>query len=112
MATRTRRGDAPEYGYDVDPEANRRAIRKAKREVVQRTEDAIDAAATIKDEVERERSIRALAELRQEANDALDKGVPVDEVARQIDLSVDTFVSAVSSAGDVDPGVVVSRQRS
>ena len=30
----------------------------------------------------------------------------MDEVAQQIDLSVDTFVSAVSSAGDVDPDAV------
>ena len=105
MATRTRRGDAPEYGYDVDPEAYRRAIRKAKREVAQRTEDAIDAAAAIKDKKEREQSIRALVELRDEANDALDKGVSVDEVAQRVDLSMDSFVSAITG-GDVDPGVV------
>ena len=105
MSTRTRRGDAPEYGYDVDPEAYRRAIRKAKREVAQRTEDAIDAAAAIKDKKEREQSIRALVELREEANDALDKGVPVDEVAQRVDLSMDSFVSAITG-GDVDPDVV------
>ena len=89
MATRTRRGDAPEYGYDVDPEAQRRAIRRAKRKVADRAEEAIDAAAAIKDEEEREQSIRALVEVRDEANDALDKGVPVDEVAQRVDLSMD-----------------------
>jgi hypothetical protein len=106
MSTRTRRGEAPEFGVDVDPEAEARAIRKAKRDVAQRTEEAFDAAAAIRDEEQREQSIRALAELREEANDALDKGVSVDEVAQQIDLSVDSFMSAITGAGDVDPDVV------
>jgi hypothetical protein len=32
--------------------------------------------------------------------------VPVDEVAQRIDLSTDSFVSAITGAGEVDPAVV------
>ena len=32
--------------------------------------------------------------------------VAVDEVAQRVDLSMDSFVSAITSAGDVDPNVV------
>ena len=97
MSTHTRRGEAPEFGFDVDPEAQARAIREAKRGVAKKQEEAAREVVEIlfDDEEQLDQAVGALQPLRGAADDALDVGVDIDELSEEVSETIESFVSAV-----------------